>query len=81
MRAPLVHPYCSRTKGDPLWTTLLVGGVHNGESYLGFVDKIGTSYSENVIATGFGAHMAIVGMDVLLVSLLTHYAAIDANCL
>jgi 20S proteasome subunit beta 7 len=51
----------SISTGNPLWNQLLVAGVDqvNGESFLGYVDLIGTSYEENFIATGYGAYLAI----------------------
>lgn len=51
--------YQRRGKGNPLWNQLLVGGFHQGQSFLGYVDLIGTSYEENFIATGYGAYLAI----------------------
>lgn len=39
---------------------MLVAGMEVGTPYLGFVDKIGVAYEENAIATGFGAHIALV---------------------
>lgn len=51
--------YNRRTNMNPLWNTLVVGGHSDGESYLGFVDKIGVAYNDDVIATGYGAHIAL----------------------
>jgi hypothetical protein len=45
---------------NPLWATILVGGLQKGVPFLGFVDKLGVAYEEDVIATGFGAHIALV---------------------
>jgi 20S proteasome subunit beta 7 len=45
---------------DPLWNTVIVGGLQDGKPYLGYLNMIGVAFEENVIATGFGAHMAIV---------------------
>jgi len=50
--------YNKRSKMDPLWTTIVVGGVENGEPFLGFVDKLGTAYKDPVIATGYGSMIA-----------------------
>ena len=36
-----------------------MAGAQNNSPFLGYVDLIGTSYEEDFIATGFGAHMAI----------------------
>ncbi|KZT01641.1 proteasome endopeptidase complex beta subunit [Laetiporus sulphureus 93-53] len=60
-----VHEYLSRvmygrrSKMDPLWNALLVGGIQDGKPYLAFVDLLGTTYSAPSIATGYGAHIAI----------------------
>ena len=51
--------YQRRNKGNPLWNQLLVAGFNKDSSYLGYVDLIGTSYEEDFIATGFGAHLAM----------------------
>lgn len=57
--------YNKRSKFEPLWNAWLVGGLqpnpdndNKEEPFLGFVDKLGTSYKSNVICTGFGSHMA-----------------------
>eukprot|EP00238_Polyblepharides_amylifera_P001825 CAMPEP_0196573718 /NCGR_PEP_ID=MMETSP1081-20130531/3572_1 /TAXON_ID=36882 /ORGANISM="Pyramimonas amylifera, Strain CCMP720" /LENGTH=283 /DNA_ID=CAMNT_0041891537 /DNA_START=24 /DNA_END=875 /DNA_ORIENTATION=- len=51
--------YNRRNKFDPLWNSIIVGGVgEDGDSYLGTVGMIGTSYTDSHIATGFGAHLA-----------------------
>ncbi|CAG7850561.1 Proteasome subunit beta type-4; Flags: Precursor [Serendipita indica DSM 11827] len=51
--------YGRRSKMDPLWNALVVGGVKpNGESFLGYVDLLGTTYQSPTIATGFGAYIA-----------------------
>jgi 20S proteasome subunit beta 7 len=49
--------YARRTKMNPLWNTLLVGGVRKGERFLGYVDLIGTTYTASTLATGYGAYM------------------------
>merc|ERR1712193_539609 len=51
--------YNRRSKGDPLWNSLVVGGFHNGSSYLGICDLIGTQYEDDIIATGYGGHLAL----------------------
>jgi 20S proteasome subunit beta 7 len=51
--------YARRSKHNPLWNSLIVGGVKNGEKFLGYVDLQGTTYYSPCIATGFGAHLAI----------------------
>ena len=50
---------------NPLWNTLLVAGVQAGEPFLGYVDKIGVAFTENLIATGFGAYIALVSAALL----------------
>ncbi|XP_057316128.1 proteasome subunit beta type-4-like [Hydractinia symbiolongicarpus] len=51
--------YHKRSKFDPLWNTLVIGGRNQGKSFLGYVDKLGVAYEENCIATGYGAYIAI----------------------
>lgn len=52
--------YARRSKINPLWNSVLVGGWdHNtSEPFLGYVDLLGTTYSSPTLATGFGAHIA-----------------------
>ncbi|KAI8388204.1 nucleophile aminohydrolase [Radiomyces spectabilis] len=50
--------YNRRSKFNPLWNSLVVGGVNKGEKFLGYVDLRGTTYQSTTIATGFGAHLA-----------------------
>jgi len=54
--------YNKRSNFDPLWVNFIVGGSDevDGEMkpFLGTVDKLGTSYKDPVIATGYGAHLA-----------------------
>jgi len=50
--------YNRRNKFDPLWNQLVLAGCRNGKSFLGMVDLHGTSFEDNTIATGFGAHLA-----------------------
>ncbi|KAM4690897.1 proteasome subunit beta type-4 [Rhinophrynus dorsalis] len=50
--------YNRRCKMNPLWNTVVLGGVYNGESFLGYVDKLGVAYEAQTIATGFGAYLA-----------------------
>jgi len=59
-----IHEYLSRvmyhrrSKFNPLWNAILVGGVENGKKFLSFVDLLGTTYSASTLATGYGAHIA-----------------------
>lgn len=50
--------YNRRSKFDPLWNTLVVGGMQDGEPFLGQVDKLGTSFQSPTVATGYGAYLA-----------------------
>jgi 20S proteasome subunit beta 7 len=51
--------YNRRTKMNPLWNTVVVGGFADGEAYLGYCDKIGVAYNDDVIATGYGSYIAL----------------------
>lgn len=50
-----------RNKMNPLYNQLVVGGVDSvsGAPYLSYVDLYGTTFSDDYIATGYGAHLAI----------------------
>lgn len=50
--------YARRSKNDPLWNQLVVGGLVNGEPFLGYSDLTGSTYQDKTIATGFGAYLA-----------------------
>ncbi|KAI0808126.1 proteasome endopeptidase complex beta subunit [Fomes fomentarius] len=60
-----VHEYLSRTmysrrsKMNPLWNSILVGGFRDGKRFLSYVDLLGTTYSAPSIATGYGAYIAV----------------------
>ncbi len=48
-----------RNEGDPLWNQLVTGGIAaDGKPFLGYVDLYGTNFKDDVVATGFGLHMA-----------------------
>jgi len=53
--------YNRRSKVDPLWNTLLIGGVNPADKsiFLGCVDIYGSNYTGDVLATGYGQHLAI----------------------
>jgi 20S proteasome subunit beta 7 len=51
--------YNRRSRFDPLWNNIIVGGVEAGEPFLGYVDKIGTAYEANALATGYGTFIAL----------------------
>lgn len=50
--------YQRRSKFDPFWNNIVVGGIQDGEIFLGTVDKLGTAYTDKIICTGYGAHIA-----------------------
>jgi 20S proteasome subunit beta 7 len=60
-----IHSYLSRvmynrrSKMDPLWNSLVVGGFRDGKSFLATCDLMGTQFEDDIVATGFGSHMAI----------------------
>lgn len=51
--------YDRRSKLDPLWLDIVVGGMNNNEPFLSHVDLRGRAYEDDVIATGFGKHLAL----------------------
>jgi len=58
--------YQRRNKMNPLWNDVVVAGFRqepDGSTtdtpFLGVVDKIGTAYEDDVLATGFGAYIAL----------------------
>ncbi|KAJ7426690.1 proteasome subunit beta 4 [Willisornis vidua] len=50
--------YNRRSKINPLWNTVVIGGVSGGEGFLGYVDMLGVAYEAPTLATGFGAYLA-----------------------
>lgn len=63
--APEIYSYLSRllynkrSKMNPYWTSLIVGGVSNGKTFLGIVDKLGMNFEEDFLTTGYGSHLAL----------------------
>jgi len=58
--------YNRRSKMNPLWNDLVVAGFAKNEDgtvsdepFLGMVDKIGTAYEDDILATGFGSYIAL----------------------
>jgi len=51
--------YNRRSRMQPLWLDVVVGGIENGEPFLGHVNVRGKSYTSNCVGTGFGNHLAI----------------------
>lgn len=43
----------------PLWSTFLVAGVQNDVPFLGEIDKLGTAFVDEQIASGYGAYLAL----------------------
>lgn len=50
--------YNRRSNINPLWNTYVVAGMHEGEPFLGYVDKIGVAYEAPSVASGYGAYIA-----------------------
>ncbi|CAB0035747.1 unnamed protein product [Trichogramma brassicae] len=50
--------YNKRSNFNPLWNNFIIGGIEDGKPFLGTVDKLGTAFSDPVIATGYGAYLA-----------------------
>jgi len=50
--------YSRRSKLNPLWNSLVVGGFKDGKRFLAYVDLLGTTYKAPTIATGYGAYIA-----------------------
>ncbi|XP_027717836.1 proteasome subunit beta type-4 [Vombatus ursinus] len=50
--------YSRRSKMNPLWNTMVIGGYADGESFLGYVDMLGVAYEAPTLATGYGAYLA-----------------------
>lgn len=51
--------YNRRSKMNPLYNQLIVAGYEDGESVLGAVDLYGSSYIDDILATGYGTYLAI----------------------
>lgn len=53
--------YNRRNKFNPFYNSVVVGGFEDDDKtpYLGYVDSIGTAFSDNYITTGFGSHLAL----------------------
>ena len=45
-----------RSKFDPLWNTYIVGGLEDGEPFLGYVNLQGTAFTETLVCTGLGKY-------------------------
>jgi 20S proteasome subunit beta 7 len=51
--------YSRRNKMNPFWNDLVIAGFDGDAPFLGSVDKIGTTVSDQFVATGFGAYLAM----------------------
>lgn len=51
--------YQRRSRFEPLWLDLVVGGMQDGVPFLGHVDVRGRAYEDSAIATGYGKHLAV----------------------
>ncbi|EFA05833.1 proteasome subunit beta type-4 [Tribolium castaneum] len=51
--------YNRRSKFDPFWNNFVVGGLQDGEPFLGTVDKLGTAYTDKIVCSGYGAYIAV----------------------
>ena len=52
--------YKRRSDFNPLWNHVLVAGFdEEGRPFLSLADLLGTTYSAEALATGFGAHLAV----------------------
>ncbi|EFC45767.1 proteasome subunit beta [Naegleria gruberi] len=50
--------YNRRNKFNPLWNTLIVAGVKDGKSFLGYTDLLGSNFEDDTMASGYGAYLA-----------------------
>ncbi|KGL80654.1 Proteasome subunit beta type-4, partial [Tinamus guttatus] len=50
--------YNRRSKINPLWNTVVIGGFYNGERFRGSGDMLGVAYEAPTVATGYGAFLA-----------------------
>jgi len=53
--------YQKRSKMDPFWNDVVVAGwdEQTSKPFLGTIDRLGTTLQENLVATGFGAYLAM----------------------
>lgn len=50
--------YNRRTKINPLWNTVIIGGYHEEKPFLGSVNSLGVAFQAPTLATGFGSYIA-----------------------
>ncbi|XP_058463649.1 proteasome subunit beta type-4 [Malaya genurostris] len=51
--------YNRRCDFKPLYLDMVVGGIQDEEPFLGHVNLRGRAYTSNVVATGYGTHLAL----------------------
>ncbi|CRL03273.1 CLUMA_CG016320, isoform A [Clunio marinus] len=51
--------YNRRSRFNPLWLDMVVGGMQYDEPFLGHINFRGRAYTSDVISTGFGTHLAL----------------------
>lgn len=51
--------YNRRSKFNPLWLEMVVGGMQDDEPFLGHINVRGRAYTSDVVSTGFGTHLAL----------------------
>jgi 20S proteasome subunit beta 7 len=51
--------YSHRSKVEPLYNQVLVAGFSQSQPFLGYSDLYGSSFKDNVAATGFGMYLAM----------------------
>ncbi|KEG11441.1 proteasome beta 7 subunit [Trypanosoma grayi] len=51
--------YHKRNQFEPCLCQFVVVGCRNGEPFLGGVDDVGTQWTDDCVATGYAAHMAL----------------------
>lgn len=51
--------YNRRSRMNPLWLDLVVGGMVQGIPFLGHINFRGRSYETDCVATGFGMHLGL----------------------
>jgi len=51
--------YNRRTKVNPLWNQCVTMGYEDGKSFLGYTDLYGSAFEDDLVATGFGAHLGL----------------------
>jgi 20S proteasome subunit beta 7 len=51
--------YNKRSKFEPLWLDLVIGGMEDDVPFLGHVNFRGRAYTADVVSTGYGGHLAL----------------------